>query len=71
MRKVTFLQRRRDVAGGDAQREALDDGRLADARFAGEDRVVLPAARQDVDHLADLEVAADDRVDLARPWPAP
>ena len=64
------LQRRRHVAGGDAQGEALDDGRLADAGLAGEDRVVLPAARQDVDDLADLDVAADDRVDLARPAPA-
>ena len=58
-------QRRRHVAGGDAQREAFDDGGLADARLAGEDRVVLPAARQDVDDLPDLEVAAEDRVDLA------
>ena len=51
---------------GDAQREALDDGRLADAGLAGEDRVVLPAAGQDVDDLADLGVAAEDRIDLAR-----
>ena len=59
------LERRRDVALGDPPRQALDDGRLADARLAGEDRVVLPAADQDVDHLADLGFAADDRVDLA------
>ncbi len=58
-------QRRRDVTGGDARGEALDDGRLADAGLAGEDRVVLAAAQQDVDHLADLEVAAEHRVDLA------
>ena len=50
---------------GDAQREALDDRRLADARLAGEDRVVLAAPHQDVDDLADLLVAADDRIDLA------
>ena len=55
-----------DVARGDPQGEPLDDGRLADARLAGEDRVVLAAADQDVDHLADLGVAAEDRVDLAR-----
>ena len=65
VRTATFLQRRRHVAGHDAQGEALDHGRLADAGLAGQDRVVLPAPRQDVDDLADLEIAADDRVDLA------
>jgi len=55
-------QRRRHVAGGDAQGEALDDGGLADAGLAGEDRVVLPAAGEDVDDLADLRVAAEHRV---------
>ena len=64
-RSVTSLQRRRHVARGDPQREAFDDRRLADARLAGEDRIVLPAPHQDVDDLADLLVAADDRVDLA------
>ena len=58
-------QCRRHVAGRDAQREALDDRGLADARFAGEDRIVLPTARQDVDHLTDFEVAPEDRIDLA------
>ena len=59
------LQSRRNVALGDAQRESLDHGRLSDARFAGEDGVVLPAPRQDVDDLADFEIAAQNRVDLA------
>ena len=62
----TSLQRRRHVAARDALREALDHRGLADAGLAGEDRVVLAAAHQDVDDLADLLVAADDRVDLAR-----
>ena len=47
------------------QREAFHDGRLAHARFAGQDRIVLAAPRQDVDHLADLEIAAQHRIDLA------
>jgi hypothetical protein len=59
------LQHRRHVALGDAQREALDHRGLADAGLAGEDRVVLAAAHQHVDDLADLGVAADHRVDLA------
>ena len=60
------LQRRRHVAAHQTQREALDHRRLADARFAGEDRVVLPAPHQDVDDLPDLLVAAG-RPDRFRP----
>ena len=59
------LERRRHVARGDALGEALDDGGLADAGLAGEDGVVLAAAHEDVDDLADLLVAPDDGVDLA------
>ena len=59
------LQALRHVAHVDAPREALDDGGLADAGLADQDRVVLRAAREDLDDAADLLVAADDRVDLA------
>ncbi len=54
------------VAADDALGQALDDGRLADARLADEDRVVLGPARQHLDDPADLVVPADDRVELAR-----
>ena len=53
------------VAGDDALREPLDDRGLADARLADQHRVVLRAAREDLDHAADLLVAADHRVELA------
>ena len=59
------LEHRRHVAAGDAGGKAFDDGRFADARLAGEDRVVLPAAHEDIDELADFLVAADDRIELA------
>ena len=59
------LELRRHVARGQPLREALDDRRLADAGFARKDRVVLPAAHQDVDDLADFVVAADDGIHLA------
>ena len=59
------LERRRHVAFDDPQREALDDGRLADARLAHEDRIVLAAPRQDVDDLTDLEIAPEHGIDLA------
>ena len=48
----------------DPLREPLDDRRLADARLADQHRVVLRAAREDLDHAPDLLVAADHRVEL-------
>ena len=54
----------RHLALDDALREPLDDRRLADARLADEDRVVLRAARQDLHDALDLVGAADDRVEL-------
>ena len=59
------LQALGDVAGDDALGEPLDDRRLADAGLADQHRVVLRAAREHLDHAADLLVAADDRVELA------
>ena len=53
------------VVGHDALGQALDDGGLAHAGLADEDRVVLGAARQDLHDALDLFLAADDRVELA------
>ena len=53
------------VAANDAAGQPFDDGGLADAGLADEDRVVLRAARQHLDDAADLLVAADDRIELA------
>ena len=55
-----------DVAGHDALRQALDDGRFAHARLADQHRVVLGPARQDLNDPADLAIASDNRVELAR-----
>ena len=65
VRRVTLRKRRRHVAIGDAHGEALDHGGLSDARLAGEDGVVLAAAREDIDDLPDLEIAAQHGIDLA------
>ena len=54
------------VAAHDALGEALDDRGLADAGLADQHRVVLRAPAEDLDDAADLVVAADDRVELAR-----
>ncbi len=59
------LQAFGDVAGDDPLREALDDRRLPHSGVADQHRVVLRASRQDLDHAANLFVAADDRVELA------
>ena len=53
------------VAADDALREPFDDGGLADAGLADQHRVVLRAAREHLNHAADLVVAADDRIELA------
>ena len=58
-------QRLGHVAGDDALGEALDDRGLADAGLADQHGVVLGAAREHLDHAADLVVAADHRVELA------
>jgi hypothetical protein len=59
------LEQLGDVGVRDALREALDDGGLADAGLADEDRVVLRAAREDLHDPLDLGLPADDRVELA------
>ena len=53
------------LTGRDERRQALDDGGLADAGEADQHRVVLLLARQRADELAQLRVAADERVKLA------
>ncbi len=60
------LQPFRDVALDDALRQTLHNGRLAHTRVADQYRVVLGLSGQDLDHPADLGVAADNRVELAR-----
>ncbi len=51
------------VALNDALRQTLNDGRLADAGFADQGRVILGAARENLDHALDLVRAPDDRVE--------
>ena len=59
------LQAFRHVAIDDAQREALDDGGLADTGFADQHRVVFCAPRQNLNCAADFLVTANDRIELA------
>ena len=55
----------RHVAVDDALGQAFGNGRLADARCANEDRIVLGPAAEDLDDPADFLFPADDRVDFA------
>ena len=59
-----FLQRLRDVARDDPQREPFRERGLAHARLADEQRVVLPASRQHLDHPLELVGAANQGIDL-------
>ena len=63
--QLLVLQAFRHVAVEDAQRQALDDGGLADAGLADQHRIVLGAAGQHLDGAADFLVAADHRIELA------
>ena len=63
--QVAVAQGARYVTGHDTLSDALDDGRLADARLTDEHGVVLGAAGQDLDGTTDLVGTADDRVELA------
>ena len=54
----------RDVAVDDLLRQPLDDGRLADARLADEHGVVLRAPAEHLLDALDLDVAADQRIEL-------
>ena len=59
------LQRLGHVALVNAQRQAFGQRGLADARLADQQRVVLAAAAQHLDHALELELPADQRIDAA------
>ncbi|RMR10836.1 hypothetical protein ALP91_05631 [Pseudomonas savastanoi pv. glycinea] len=57
------LEHRRHVALHDAQRQTFHHGCFTHTRFTSQDRVVLTAAGQDVDHLPHFELASQYRID--------
>src|SRR5690349_22558891 len=58
-------QRLRHLARDNALGQPLDDGRLANAWLANQRRIVLLAARKDLNNALDFLLAPDDRVELA------
>ena len=63
--ELLVLKVLRHVAPHYALGETFNDGCLACARLANEDRVVLCAARQDLQNAANLLITANHRVELA------
>ena len=63
--QLFVFERFRHVAVDDAQRQAFDDRRLADAGFADEHGVVLGAAREHLHGAADFFVAPDHGVEFS------
>ena len=62
---MLVLQILRHVAAHDALCQTFHDGGLTGTRFTDEDRVVLRAAREDLQYTTDFIVAADDGVELS------
>src|SRR5450759_3271661 len=62
---LLVLERLGHLALDDVLGQALDDGGLADAGLADQDRVVLGAPGQHLHDPFDLRAATDDRVELA------
>ena len=58
------LQGLRHFVRDDPLREAFDDGRLADARFADEHGVIFGFPGQDPDDISNFFITADDRIHL-------
>ena len=59
------LQHIGDLALVNTKREPFGQRRLSDARFTNEQRVVLAAPAQHLDHPLDLERSSDERIDLS------
>src|ERR1700722_15792309 len=63
--QLAILKALGHIALDDSPRKAFDDRGLADAGLADQHRVILGAAREDLDHAANFLFASDDRIDLA------
>ncbi len=59
------LQDVRHLALHNAQRKSFDDRSFPYTGFASQNRIVLSAAQQDIDHLAHLGVTPQYRINLA------
>ena len=63
-KNLLILQSFRHVAAYDTLRQAFHHGGLADAGFSDQHRIILGLTGQDPDHIPDLRVTANDRIQL-------
>ena len=61
---LLILQSLRHIATDDPLRQAFHHGGLADAGFSDQHRIILRLTGQDPDHIPDLRVTSDDRIQL-------
>ncbi len=59
----------RHLAGRNAQGQPLNHGGFPYAGLTGKNRVVLPAAQQNIDHLPNLAIPPENRIQLALAGP--
>ena len=60
-----ILENVRYIVLGDTPCQALSDGGLADTSFADQQRIVLAAPAQGLNHALDFGITTDQRIDLA------
>jgi len=65
LKHAFFEQKRRDIAFNDALGETFHDGGLAHARFTDQGRIILGAARQNLDDAFNLFLTPNDWIELA------
>src|SRR5437764_7031574 len=62
-KNALVFEERRNFTAHDALRQTFDDGSLADAWFADENRIVLSAATKDLNHALDFIVSSNQRIE--------
>ena len=66
-KQFLVFQTSRYIAAHDTLRQPFYDSRLTDTRFTDQHRVVLGLTGQDTDHVTDLGITSDHRVQLLLP----
>ena len=63
-KQFLVLQALRDIAAHDTLCQSFDNGCLTDARFTNQNRVVFRLSGENHNHVTDLTVTTDDRIEL-------
>ena len=68
-KQLLILQSLGNIPADDPLCQSFYHRRLADARFSDQHRIILCLSGKDPDHVPDLRVPADDRIQLLIPGP--